>query len=151
MLKNKELYLLLRLKVNRVLRSQKGQTLALFVIFVPLILIMGTFVIDMGLARYNKNKINEVNKNAIYFGLNHLDRNPKDEMVTIINKNIDNIDSYKIDIDVSSKTITSEINASSKGVFGSIVGKKLYKIKSVYKGFIKDGKSVIERSEQNGN
>ena len=42
--------------------NEKGQSLALFVIFLPVIMMIGTLVIDIGLANYNKHKLDEMIK-----------------------------------------------------------------------------------------
>lgn len=129
--------------MNRILKSNRGQSLAVFVIFVPLIIMMGTFVIDMGYAKYNKNNLNEINKTVIEYGLKHINENPKGDIINLINQNDKNIDNCDVNID--NDVITVKINKNVKGLFGSIVGKKLYKVESYYKGYIDNGKYIIER------
>lgn len=124
--------------------NNKGQTLALFIAFIPFFIMIGTFVIDVGYAKYNGNRLNEVTKMVVRYGLEHIDRDPYEEMVDLIYKNDEDIDNYKIDIDVENKIVSVSLDKATKGFFGSIVGKKIYKEKSSYKGFFKDERIIIE-------
>lgn len=127
--------------------SNKGQSLAIFVIFLPVFIMMGAFIVDLGLAKYNDNKIDNINKMVIKYGLNHIDENPYNDMVDLIYQNDSKIDSYSIDIDSVNKTIRISIDKSSIGPFGKIIDKQIYKEKSSYIGYIKDEKIIIERDD----
>ena len=72
--------------------SNKGQTLAIFAIFIPVIIMIGTFVVDLGLAKYNDNELEEVTKMVLNYGLRHVDEDPYDKMVDLIYQNDDSID-----------------------------------------------------------
>lgn len=124
--------------------NNKGQTLALFVAFIPFFIMIGTFVIDVSYAKYNSNKLNEITKMVVSYGVKHIDEDPYKEMVDLIYQNDDEIDNYKIDIDEENKVVNVCLDKSTKGFFGSIVGKKIYKQKSEYKGFLKDDRIIIE-------
>lgn len=137
--------------MSSVLRSNKGQSLVLFVVFVPLIIMLGTYVVDMSYARYNENKIDSINKEVVKYGLKHIDEDPKDNMIKLIYQNDSDIDNYKIDIDLEKREVKVQIEKSSKGIFGSIIGKAVYREKSNYIGYIKDDKQIIERNENNEN
>lgn len=127
--------------------SNKGQSLAIFIIFLPVFIMMGAFIVDLGLAKYNDNKIDNINKMVIKYGLNHIDENPYNDMVDLIYQNDSKIDSYSIDIDSVNKTIRISIDKSSIGPFGKIIDKQIYKEKSSYIGYIKDEKIIIERDD----
>lgn len=124
--------------------SNKGQSLAIFIVFIPLFIMMGTFVVDMAYARYNSNKLNETNKMVIRYGLKHIEENPFDDMVHLIYQNDSEIDNYDIKIDVLNKTVSVSIDKASRGFFGSLIGKDIYKEKSSYIGYIKDEKIIID-------
>ena len=124
--------------------NNKGQTLALFVAFIPFFIMIGTFVIDVSYAKYNSNKLNEITKMVVSYGVKHIDEDPYKEMVDLIYQNDDEIDNYKIDIDEENKIVNVSLDKSTKGFFGSIVGEKIYKQKSEYKGFFEDDRIIIE-------
>lgn len=124
--------------------SNKGQTLALFIVFIPFFIMMGTFVVDMAYAKYNANKLNETTKMVLRYGLNHIEEDPYNDMVDLIYQNDTKIDNYDIKIDLLEKTITIKIDKASKGFFGNLIGKEIYKEKCNYKGYIKDDKIIIE-------
>ena len=124
--------------------SNKGKSLAIFIVFIPLFIMMGTFVVDMAYARYNANRLNETNKMIVRYGLKHIEENPFDDMVHLIYQNDSEIDNYDIKIDVLNKTVSVSIDKASRGFFGSLIGKDIYKEKSSYIGYIKDEKIIID-------
>lgn len=127
--------------------NKKGQALVIFVIFLPVILIIGTYVIDLGLAKLNENKVNQLTKEVTEYGLRNIEDNPRDKMIKLIYQNDENIDTYKINIDEENKVVIVNVEKSSKGVFGSIAGRDFYKINVTYKGSIINDKMVIERGD----
>lgn len=123
--------------------NNKGQTLALFVAFIPFFIMIGTFVIDVSYAKYNSNKLNEITKMVVSYGVKHIDEDPYKEMVDLIYQNDDEIDNYKIDIDEENKIVNVCLDKSTKG-FLEVLLEKIYKQKSEYKGFLKDDRIIIE-------
>ena len=49
--------------------NNKGQSLAIFVIFVPVFIMMGTYVVDVSFAKYNERRLDNLNKQVINYGL----------------------------------------------------------------------------------
>lgn len=127
--------------------NSKGQSLAIFVIFVPVFIMIGTLVIDVSFARYNARKLDNINKLVINYGLDHIESDPYDTMVDLIYKNDSEVDDYEIKINLEEKKINVNISKSTKGFFGSIVGKEIYKEKSSFIGYIKDDKKIIEKDD----
>lgn len=125
--------------------NNKGQSLAIFVIFVPVFIMIGTYVVDISFAKYNERRLDNLNKQVINYGLKHIDEEPYDNMVDLIYQNDSDIDSYDININSEAKEINVTLSKSTKGFFGSIVGKEIYKEKSSLKGYIKDDKKIIEK------
>lgn len=124
--------------------SNKGQSLALFVVFIPFFIMLGCFVVDLGFAKYNKNKLNELTKMVVRYGIKHIDDEPYYEMVDLLYQNDDSIDNYKIEIDPDKKSVSVSVDKATKGFFGKIIGKEIYKEKSSYVGKIEDEKIIIE-------
>ena len=127
--------------------NSKGQSLAIFVIFIPVFIMIGTLVVDVSFARYNVRKLDNINKLVINYGLEHIESDPYDNMVDLIYKNDSEVDNYEIKINLEEKKINVNISKSTKGFFGSIVGKEIYKEKSSFIGYIKDDKKIIEKDD----
>ena len=127
--------------------NSKGQSLAIFVIFVPVFIMIGTLVVDVSFARYNVRKLDNINKLVINYGLEHIESDPYDTMVDLIYKNDSEVDDYEIKINLEEKKINVNISKSTKGFFGSIVVKEIYKEKSSFIGYIKDDKKIIEKDD----
>lgn len=127
--------------------NNHGQTLALFAIFIPVIVMIGTFVVDLGIAKYNDNELEAVTKTVLRYGLGHLDEGPYEKMVDLLYQNDDEIDGYEIIIDSDNKKIKIMVTKNTKGFFGSLVGKEIYKEKSSYTGYLKDEKIIMERDD----
>lgn len=125
--------------------NNRGQSLAIFVIFVPVFIMIGTFVVDVSFAKYNERRLDNLNKQVINYGLKHIDEEPYDNMVNLIYQNDSDIDYYEININNETKEISVTLSKSTKGFFGSIVGKEIYNEKSSLKGYIKDDKKIIEK------
>ena len=127
--------------------NSKGQSLAIFVIFVPVFIMIGTLVVDVSFARYNSRKLDNINKLIINYGLDHIESDPYNNMVDLIYKNDSEVDDYEIKINLEEKKINVNISKSTKGFFGNIIGKEIYKEKSFFIGYIKDDKKIIERDD----
>ncbi len=124
--------------------SNHGQSLILFVVFIPFLIMLGVFVIDMGFAKYNVNKLNHLTKMVVRYGLEHIDEDPYYEMVDLIQKNDDDVDNYKIVVEPKEKMVSVSIDKTTKTFFGSIIGRKTLKEKSSYVGKIKDERVIIK-------
>lgn len=129
--------------MNRI--GNKGQSLAIFVIFVPVFIMIGTLVVDISFAKYQSRRLDNISKQVLSYGLDHINGEPYENMVDLIYQNDDEIDSYTIDINDENKTINISISKSTKGFFGSIVGKEIYKEKSNFTGYLKNDKKIIEK------
>ena len=81
------------------MNNKKGQVLVLFIIFIPLILLLGTFVIDVGNNYSELNKLNNINKMIIDYGLRNIEKiNIRGELIELLYQNDETIDEYKLDI-----------------------------------------------------
>lgn len=127
--------------------GNKGQSLAIFVIFIPVFIMIGTFIVDLSFANYNERRLNNINKQVIRYGLNHIEEDPYNSMVDLIYQNDSDIDSYNIDINLEEKKIKITLLKSTKGFFGKVIGKEIYKEKSSYVGYIENDKKIVKRDD----
>lgn len=125
--------------------NNKGQSLVLFVIFIPLVLIIGAFVLDLGYAKYYQNKIDDINKSATYYALDNIEDLNVDKVKSFITDNDDSLKDINIISFSDDKEVEIIINAKVQGIFTAVSGKELYDVKSHFKGKIIDDKKVIER------
>lgn len=125
--------------------GNKGQSLAIFVIFIPVFIMIGTLVVDVCYAKYNARRLDNIAKEVLRYGLKHIEEEPFNNMVDLIYQNDSEIDDYKIDIDNENKRIEITLSKSTKGFFGSVVGKEIYKEKSTYIGYLDNEKIIIEK------
>ena len=124
--------------------DNRGQSLVMFVVIVPLLLLVLAMVVDIGNLVNNKIEINSVNKLAISYGIDNIDKdNIENEAKDIINKNYKDIDDIKISI--QDEKISIDLKCYSKSIFGNIIGTKGYLIESSYKAYMDSGKKRIEK------
>lgn len=118
--------------------NNKGQTLVLFVLLLPLLLIFMMLVLETGLLLIEKNKVDSEVRYAVKYALK-LDSIDEDKVNKVL---IDNLgDNIKTNIKVSTSDIRIEVNKDYKFLFL----KEEYKINSSYHGYISDDTIKIER------
>ena len=120
--------------------NNKGQTLVLFVLMLPIIIFIMLLVIDVSNMVITKQELNNINKMVLNYGLDIIEEeNIENTLEDMINKNI-STNEHTIKIDDG--TIEIDLKKEIKGI---ITKKKIYEVKSVYKGYIKEDEKVISR------
>lgn len=124
--------------------NNKGQSLVLFVIMIPVLLLFMALVIDLGRAYNLKNNLDSSLELVIEYGLDNynddeFDKNELNKILKFNNPSSDNnlvIDDGKIRVSSSSYV---------EGIFARVLDIKVFKVESEYVGYIDDGKKMIER------
>ena len=120
--------------------NNKGQTLVLFVLMLPIIIFIMLLGIDVSNMVITKQELNNINKMVLNYGLDIIEEeNIENKLEDMINKNI-STNEHTIKIDDG--TIEIDLKKEIKGI---ITKKKIYEVKSVYKGYIKEDEKVISR------
>ena len=120
--------------------NNKGQTLVLFVLILPIIVFIMLLVIDVSNMFITKQELNNINKIVLNYGLDIIEEeNIENKLEDMINKNI-STNEHTIKIDDG--TIEIDLKKEIKGI---ITKKKIYEVKSTYKGYIEEDKKVINR------
>ena len=120
--------------------NNKGQTLVLFVLMLPIIIFIMLLVIDVSNMVITKQELNNINKMVLNYGLDIIEEeNIENKLEDMINKNI-STNEHTIKIDDG--TIEIDLKKEIKGI---ITKKKIYEVKSVYKGYIKEDEKVTSR------
>lgn len=123
--------------------NNKGQTLVMFIILLPILLLILTLVYDVGNAIYEKDRLSNTNYIVVEYALDNINDISEDELVDFINKNDDDIDDITIMIIDNSVNIALVKNI--KGVFGNMFNFNLTSVRSEYDGNIVQGDKRIER------
>lgn len=118
--------------------NKKGQTLVVFVLFLPVLVIVITMIINKSNMYYDKRNMENIAKEAINYGLNNIeDENIEDKIKIFISKNIDCEKEVKIEDGEIRVTLIKE-NKTIKKILG------YGNIKIKYKGKIEDNKKKVE-------
>ena len=114
--------------------NNKGQTLVVFVLFLPVLVIVITMIINKSNMYYDKRNMENIAKEAINYGLSNIeDENIEDKIKIFISKNIDCEKEVKIEDGEIRVTLIKE-NKTIKKILG------YGNIKIKYKGKIEDNK-----------
>ena len=118
--------------------NKKGQTLVVFVLFLPVLVIVITMIINKSNMYYDKRNMENIAKEAINYGLSNIeDENIENKIKIFISKNIDCEKEVKIEDGEIRVTLKKE-NKTVKKILG------YGNIKIKYKGKIEDNKKKVE-------
>lgn len=122
--------------------NNKGQSLVMFIMILPILLLLFIIVGDIGNVMVNKQEMDNVNYLVIEYGLEHINElNVESRLVDMIVLN--DIELNEISIDVSN----GKINVITKKHINGMLAKgfKIFSVESRYVGYIENGKKIIER------
>ena len=123
--------------------NNKGQSLVMFVVSIPIILILLTLVYDVGSAIYEKNRLSNTCYMVIEYGLDNIDSVGESELIELVIRNTNNL-SY-IYVNMDNNDIEVKLSKGIKGIIGKMFGFNLIEANSEFKGTIIDGNKKIER------
>lgn len=124
--------------------NNKGQSLILFVVVLPVLLLVLVLVIDIGRVIVVKQKLDNINTIVIDYGLEHLDKEGiEQELVELVQLNGKDIDDVTLSIEDGK--IYSSLEESTKGIFSKIIDVSIFRVKSSYQGYITDSEKRIEK------
>lgn len=122
--------------------NNKGQTLVMFIILLPILLMVFAIIIDLGLLGIEKRKIENEVKSTITYGLkNKEEKDLEIKLKNLLVKNIDYLEDKNISIKIMNNYISITVNKKYKPVFNII--KNNYDITVTYKGNISNNKISI--------
>lgn len=123
--------------------NNRGQSLVMFVLIIPIFLLIFTLVFDVGTALYEKERLSNTNYMTIEYGLDNIDNVNENDLIELIMKNSDNLSN--ISVVIEDNTILIKLSKNSKGVVGKMFNFDLVEVRSEYKGTFIDGDKRIER------
>ena len=122
--------------------NKKGQVLVLFALLLPIVTLLLALMIDTGFSYIELRKIDQITKETISYGLDHIkEENIKLNLTYLINQNIKDI--YDMQIEIDSSMIHIQIEKKQNTIFSKITKNKT--IKQSYQGTIIDGKKEIKK------
>ena len=123
--------------------NNKGQTLVMFVLIIPIILLTLVLIYDVGNAIYEKNRISNTGYLAIEYALDNINIIDENSVVNYIIKNSDNLSN--ITVTIKDNIVNVSIEKKIEGLFSKNFDFDLTTVKSKYQGTINNGKKNIER------
>ena len=119
--------------------NNKGQTLVMFVIILPIILIVLTLMVDMGILYVEKRSISNNTKDAVEYYLDNIDDyDIETKTKKLLNQNIDNIE---INIDNNFDYVEINVKKEYKNLYSVILNSQEINITYIGK---KDNKEIIK-------
>ncbi len=119
----------------------KGQSLVLFVLILPIILMIMIMVIDIGKMVNLRNQLDSINYLAIDYALDNIDN----ENLSLVIEEL--IKKNDLDINIAKISISNKIEVElEKDVDLILFGNKIIDVKSSYIGYSDNNKKIIERN-----
>ena len=120
--------------------NNKGQSLVVFIIILPILLMIFTLIIDLGFMYIEKRNIDNNCYDAVEYYLNNINKEDIEKKVNkLLNENIKSID--KIIINDTNDYVEISVSKNRKSIY-SIISNNT-EIKIVYKG-MKEDKRIIK-------
>ncbi len=120
--------------------NNKGQTLIMFILLIPFILVIMALVIDTSFVYKEKIKFQSVTKTIMKTTYENKDATDfNDKIINLYKKN--GIDTNNMVIKVNSDSVVIKNQVKVKSVFGNIIGIKNYEVKFSYKIY-KENESI---------
>lgn len=124
--------------------NNKGQSLILFVIVLPVVLLIATLVIDMGMVIVRKQELNNIINIVLDYGLDNLDNdNISNELQELVKLNDSEID--EINIFIEDNKIKLELKDNINGIFFNFENISIFNVNSSYVGYLENGNKRIEK------
>lgn len=122
--------------------NNKGQSLVMFILIIPILLLIMILVIDLGNIIVTKTHLDNTNYLVIDYALDHLEETDLESKVLgLINAN--NGGGLETKIVISNDKILVTTRKEVKGLLTDSI--KIKTIISSYEGYIKDDKKIIGR------
>ena len=124
--------------------NNKGQSLVLFVIVLPILIFLLILVIDIGKIIVLKQELNNISELVLDYGLDNFDsENIENELVNLIKLNKNDVDN--INVYIEDDKIYVKLSEKCDGIFSLFIDLSIFNVNSFYMGSIIDDEKRIER------
>lgn len=121
--------------------SNKGQSLVLFVMLLPIIFMVIALVVQASYLSISKKNYDDNVREAVSYGLNHLDdADIQNKLIRLLDENIEG----QKQVSVSNDKVRIKVSDKIDGMFSSIF-KDMYSVEVTYIGYLDNGKKRIEK------
>ncbi len=116
--------------------NNKGQSLFLFVLFLPIIVFTLILIFDSAYITINNNKLNNIARDAVKYLVENKKSKEEVEKIILLNDS---------DIDIIEITDSSvHLKHNIKPIFGKYMGYKKYELEINLEGYIENGKLITK-------
>ena len=123
--------------------NNKGQSLVMFIVLIPIVLLVFTIVYDVGNAIYEKERLSNTNYMTIEYALDNINNVNENDLIELIMKNNSNLSS--ISVIIENNVINIKISKNIRGIIGKMFYFDLIEARSEYTGKLTSDGKKIER------
>ena len=123
--------------------NNKGQSLVMFIVIIPIFLILITLIYDVGNALYVRSNLSNTCYMVIDYGLDNIDNISENDLIDLIEKNSGVLDLISVNVEENYIEVMLEKNV--KGIIGNLFGFDLIQVPAHYNGENVNGIKKIER------
>ena len=121
--------------------DSKGQTLVIFVLILPILLLLFALIWEVGNLGLTINKYETEIKDTIEYGLNHLDNENLEEVLTnLLKANLDG----DISVEINNQVIKVNVKQKYDALFNNLLNNR-FDIDLTYNGYIENNKFIIQK------
>ena len=121
--------------------SNKGQSLVVFVLILPIIFLLISLVFEIGNLLNTQSRFDSEVRSTIAYGLKHInDENIVNVLYNLLNKNLEG----EKNIEVSNNTIKINLKYNSINLY-KFLSKQKYNIDVTYVGYMENNKIIINK------
>lgn len=149
--------------------NNKGQSLVLFILILPILLGIMVLVIDIGNVFYKKNEINNAIEFVLDYGLDSIQKDTEEEtreegLKTSVSEEVlseeeitdvdleqlekllqYNLEDYQNEIRLEDERIVVSSKTYVKGIFSHILGFRGFLVESEYYGYLDGDKKIMQK------
>lgn len=121
--------------------DSKGQTLVIFVLILPILLLLFALIWEVGNLGLTINKYETEIKDTIEYGLNHLDDENLEEVLTnLLKANLEG----DINVEINNQVIKVNVKQKYDALFNNLLNNR-FDIDLTYNGYIENNKFIIQK------
>ena len=121
--------------------NSKGQTLVIFVLILPILLLLFALIWEVGNLGLTINKYETEIKDTIEYGLNHLDdENLENILTNLLKANLEG----DINVEINNQVIKVNVKQKYDALFNNLLNNR-FDIDLTYNGYIENEKLIIQK------
>lgn len=121
--------------------DSKGQTLVIFVLILPILLLLFALIWEVGNLGITINKYETEIKDTIEYGLNHLDdENLENILTNLLKANLEG----DINVEINNQVIKVNVKQKYDALFNNLLNNR-FDIDLNYNGYIENNKFIIQK------